>query len=54
LSRRLRLLLDESIGIGMYEELEGRGFDLQSMVLELEDAKNTRCLKSLNSSCCIV
>jgi len=33
LSRRLKLLLDENLGIRVYEELKRRGLDVQSITL---------------------
>ena len=38
LSRRLRLLLDENLGIKVYEELRRRGFNVQSIILERRGA----------------
>jgi len=37
LTQRLKLLLDESIGLKVYEELKKRGYEAQTIIEELRD-----------------
>ena len=43
--RRLRLLLDENIGIRVYKELRRRGFDVQSIILECRGAEDVEIIE---------
>ena len=43
--RRLRLLLDENIGIRVYEELKRRRFDVQSIMLERRGAEDVEIVE---------
>jgi len=36
--RRLKLLLDENIGLKVYEEFKKRGYGVQTIIEELRDA----------------
>jgi len=45
LPRRLRLLLDENIGMRVYEELRRRGFNVQSIMLERRGAEDVEIIE---------
>jgi len=44
LPQRLRLLLDENIGIRVYEELRRRGFNVQSIMLKRRGAEDVEII----------
>ena len=43
--RRLKLLLDENLGIRVYEELKRRGLDVQSIILERRGAEDVEVVE---------
>jgi len=45
LSQRLRLLLDENIGIKVYKELRRRGFNVQSIILERRGTEDVEIIE---------
>ncbi|RLG79651.1 MAG: hypothetical protein DRO09_04110 [Thermoprotei archaeon] len=45
MSRKPKLLLDENLGIKVYEELRRRGFDVQSVMLEHRGAEDVEVVE---------
>ena len=43
--RRLRLFLDENIGLKVYEELEKRGYEVQSVIVEKRGATDEEVVR---------
>lgn len=43
--RRLKLLLDENIGLRVYEELKRRGYEVQTVIEELRGASDEEVLR---------
>jgi len=43
--RRLKLLLDENIGLKVYEEFKKRGYKAQTVIKELRDAPDEEILR---------
>ena len=43
--RRPRLLLDENIGLRVYEELKRRGYEVQTVIEELRGASDEEVLR---------
>ena len=46
LSQRLKILLDENLGIKVYEELKRKGFDVQSILLEHRGMEDTEIIET--------
>jgi len=44
LPQKLRLLLDENVGIRVYEELRRRGFNVQSIILKCRGAEDDKII----------
>ncbi|MEL9940661.1 MAG: DUF5615 family PIN-like protein [Ignisphaera sp.] len=47
--RRPRLLLDENIGLRVYEELKRRGYEVQTVIEELRGASDEEVLRMASS-----
>jgi len=45
LRRRLKLLLDENIGLRVYEELKRRGYEVQTVIEKLRGASDEEVLR---------
>jgi len=45
LRQRLKLLLDENIGLKVYEELKKRGYEVQTVIRELRSASDEEVLR---------
>jgi len=53
--QRLKLLLDENIGLRVYEELKRRGYEVQIVIEELRGASNEEVLRiALNNDKIVV